>query len=199
MSKEYQPITQTEFLDGLSKLEKMGELTRSKESILNEIISNTSRSYLTHGKNTQPINAKEAKLALLKERKKFAKADAEQLRNNMIKAGRALPKNTDAHHIVPSQENRPWAVDHAVAARAILTRWGISINNEANGVALPTTSKTKVKSIPNAYPHKKVHTLVYYLNIAAQLRGANNRTQCIETLREIGEDLEDGVYPIRKK
>ncbi|GAA5445403.1 hypothetical protein Misp06_03606 [Microbulbifer sp. NBRC 101763] len=194
MSKDYESITSHEFMLGLNELEAKGvKLPKEKDKLFTEVVLNTTRQCMNtlEGVETQPINPHE----LAREIKK--KTDSQILRENMVNAKRPLPDNTDAHHIVPAKENRAWAKDYAQAARAILRRWGIPINHEANGVALPTKSTVPVKSLPNAYPHKKVHTKVYYLNIVDQLSEAHDRETCIDTLREIGEDLEDGTYPIR--
>lgn len=119
------------------------------------------------------------------------------LRENMIAAGRPLPANTDAHHITPENESRKWAVQYANEARAILKRWDIDINHEANGVALPTSSKHHIESIPNAYSHKIIHTKTYYMNTADELGNAISRESCLAILREIGTELSNGTYPIR--
>ena len=191
MPKELEPVTPQELLEGLRELKKEGvDLPESPESLLNKVIQNTTKNYL--GKKykikIQPVNAKDAK----------TEACSKALRKNMEDVDRFGPAKTDAHHIVPGSDQRPWAKKYAEAARAILRRWGISINHEANGVYLPSKSTVPVKSLPNAYPHKKTHTKVYYINIAEQLAGATGRKQCLDMLREIGEDLEDGAYPIRK-
>lgn len=119
------------------------------------------------------------------------------LRENMVAVGRQLPENTDAHHITPENEGRKWAIKYANEARAILKRWNININHEANGVALPTSSKHNIESIPNAYSHKIIHTKVYYMNIADELGNATSRESCIAILREIGAELSNGTYPIK--
>ncbi|MFL0802472.1 MAG: AHH domain-containing protein [Agarilytica sp.] len=197
MTKNYQEVTKYEFQKGLAELESAGELSAPKEQLFNEVILNTEKAYVSRGRTVQQPNAK---LARQQAKNKQAKprSNSKILRENMIKAGRPLPAGTDAHHIVPSSEKRDWAKDNAAAARAILTRWGIDINHEANGVALPSRSDTPVKELPDAYPHKTVHTKVYYLNIAGQLGQSSSQSDCIDILREIGEDLEDGIFPIRK-
>ena len=195
VSKKYTPISSHEFLYGLEQLEIQGiKLPKSKGELLTEIISNTQRKYQAkrQGIRSGPINANDA-IRTANKRK-----DSEILRDNMIKAGRDLPEDTDAHHIVPANEARLWAVDYAIAARGILRAWGISINDEANGVALPKSSKIPVETLPNAYPHKTVHTRIYYINIAEQLSEAESRPECIDILRDIGKDLENGTFPIRK-
>ncbi|MGI9280944.1 MAG: AHH domain-containing protein [Endozoicomonas sp.] len=161
MSKDYESVSSHEFMRGLEELEQQGvKLPKNKNELLTEVVSNTHRQYHSklQGIGEQPINVNELS-------RNIKKKNSQILRENMINAGRSLPKGTDAYHIVPASENRSWAKDYAQAARAILRRWGISINHEANGVALPSSSKRPVKSLPNAYPHKQVHTKVYYLNV----------------------------------
>ncbi len=194
MPNDYEPISKYELLQGLGELEKAGELTKPKEEVLHEVIMNTQRAYSAHGKDVQPFNAKHAK-----QRAKHGSPEvacSKKLRQNMIAAGRPLPKNTAAHHIVPGKDGRAWVKDNTMAARAILNRWGISINHEANGVALPCNSKSKVCELPNALPHSKTHTKVYYLNLAGQLGASRSQADCLDILREIGEDLEDGKFPV---
>jgi hypothetical protein len=191
MSKSSQPVSPQELLQGIKELKANGvELKGSPESILNQVILNTSKNYLAkkYKINKQPSNIAEAR----------SEACSKLLRKSMESAKRFGPEDTDAHHIVPGADNRCWARQYAEAARAILRRWGIAINDEANGVYLPSSSKVTVPTLPNAYPHKKTHTKVYYMNIAEHLAGATGKKDCLEILREIGEDLEDGIYPIRK-
>lgn len=193
MAKEYQPVTPHELLRGLEELEKEGvNLPKSKESLINEVILLTEKLYSSKGRDVQPFNVKLAK----DKARKNLKKDSEILRKNMINAQRNMPPRTDAHHIVPAKENRPWARQYANEARSILRQWGICINHEANGVALPSSSKVPVESLPNAYAHKPVHTKIYYMNIADQLSEASSRKECLITLRNIGEELEDGTYLI---
>lgn len=134
-----------------------------------------------------------------------------KLGDNMRKArpNDKRPPNTDAHHIV--------SVKHPAAerARAILFRNGIGINDADNGVYLPSKNDIKVKQLPNAHPHKTVHTATYYLNTARDLGEAESEIPILditrelqqserggeqsirETLRYIADDLQDGTYPIR--
>ncbi len=191
MAKISQSITPQELLQGLQQLKKEGvELPSSPEALLNQIVNNTAKVYMAKvaKMKTQPLNGREAKL----------EADSTVLRKNMIAAKRYPPEDTDAHHIVPGRDNRIWAKEYAEAARAILRRWGIPINHEVNGVFLPRSSTVPVEVLPHAYPHKKVHTKFYYITIATHLGRARSCQQCIEILQEVGEDLEDGIYPIRK-
>ncbi|MEJ2911604.1 AHH domain-containing protein [Pseudoalteromonas sp. C12FD-1] len=121
---------------------------------------------------------------------------AQKLAANMAKAGRGnKPKNTAAHHIVS------WNDMRAARSRLRLAAFGIDIDHEANGVYLPRFQKhVPMDILPDAYPHSKIHTGKYYLNIEFLLNETIaeglGRQGIIETLKEIGEELADGTFPI---
>jgi len=127
-------------------------------------------------------------------RRKKQRQDAEALRTNMQTAGRNVGEGYEAHHIVASNDFRPYAAIWVERAQAILRRWSIDINHEANGVALPKSEGAKQDISSDAPSHKKIHTRTYYMNIANDLQGAGSKDDCIELLREIGEDIETGNY-----
>ncbi len=124
----------------------------------------------------------------------------EQLRDNMEAAGRNAPERTSPHHVVAYGHSR------AIAAMQILAQVGIHINDEVNGVHLPINrSDTPHPAMPDAYPHKPVHTKVYFLNVEAELRRAykkgnrdpaSQKKEVENKLREIAEELTLGVYPL---
>ncbi|MBB1450069.1 AHH domain-containing protein [Pseudoalteromonas carrageenovora] len=124
------------------------------------------------------------------------KKHAQKLAANMAKAGRGdKPKNTAAHHIVS------WNDMRAARSRLRLAAFGIDIDHEANGVYLPRFQKhVPMDILPDAYPHSKVHTGKYYFNIEFLLNETIaeglGRQGIIETLKEIGEELADGTFPI---
>ena len=120
---------------------------------------------------------------------------SQKLTANMLAAGRSKPADTSAHHIVA------WNHPRAIRSRIRLAAFGIDIDNEANGVFLPKGLKCCPHPIlPAASPHTKVHTHFYFLNVEFLLESTiaegMGRNDIIETLREIGEDLQDGVFPI---
>ncbi|ATG77641.1 AHH domain-containing protein [Pseudoalteromonas sp. 1_2015MBL_MicDiv] len=126
------------------------------------------------------------------------KAHSKKLTQNMASAGRGeKPKNTAAHHIVS------WNAMGAARSRLRLAAFGIDIDHEANGVYLPRFKKhVPMDSMPDAYSHSKVHTGKYYLNVEYLLNetiaeGLGHRG-IMETLREIGDELKTGDFPIQQ-
>lgn len=126
---------------------------------------------------------------------------SKKLAENMIAAGRGpRPRNVEAHHVVPWNENRSAA---AKRSRLRLAAWGIDIDHEANGVWLPASSKfLPHSSFPMAGSHRASHTTTYYLNVeyllTQTIAEGLGRRGIIETLREIGEDLQSNEFPINK-
>ena len=89
----------------------------------------------------------------------------------------------------------------AARSRLRLAAFGIDIDHEANGVYLPRFQKhVPMDILPDAYPHSKIHTGKYYFNIEFLLNETIaeglGRQGIIETLKEIGEELADGTFPI---
>jgi len=127
---------------------------------------------------------------------------SEKLASNMLKANRGpRPNHVEAHHIVP------WnAVSKSGAAqrsRLRLAAWGIDIDHEANGVWLPKSSRfIPHEKFPLAKSHKKIHTNIYYLNVEFMLNETIaeglGRQGIIETLRDIGEDLQNNEFPLHE-
>jgi len=107
------------------------------------------------------------------------------------------PENTAAHHIVA------WDDIRASQSRLRLAAFGIDINHAANGVFLPRFSKNiPLRAMPKAYAHSIVHTRQYYLNVEFLLEETIaeglGRKEIIETLQDIGEDLQSGTFPIHE-
>ncbi|MDN3639636.1 AHH domain-containing protein [Simiduia curdlanivorans] len=128
--------------------------------------------------------------------RKKAAEDIKILRSNMADAKRYIPEGADAHHIVASNDFRRHAAIWVFRAQKVLQRWGIDINHEANGVALPGSESKKCTFFSDCESpsHKKVHTTRYYANVAMDVQASGDKDECIDTLYEIGEDLEAGVY-----
>ncbi|WP_062569314.1 AHH domain-containing protein [Pseudoalteromonas arabiensis] len=91
----------------------------------------------------------------------------------------------------------------AARSRLRLAAFGIDIDHEANGVYLPRFQKhVLVDILSDAYSHSKIHIGKYYFNVEFLLNETIaddlGRQGLIEILREIGEELVDGTFPITK-
>lgn len=125
------------------------------------------------------------------------KNHSRNLAANMMAARRNKPANTAAHHIVA------WDHPRAAKSRLRLAAFGIDIDHEANGVYLPRFKKhIPHKAMPSAKAHSVTHTHQYYLNVEFLLEDTIaeglGRPGIIDTLREVGEDLEAGEFPLRE-
>jgi hypothetical protein len=90
------------------------------------------------------------------------------------------------HHIVA------WDDDRAKMARGILKKFKIDIDDAANGVFLPAT--TKSVNPKGAMVHSTLHTDDYYRKVNRALLSAKNRRDAIKKLEEIRESLLKGAY-----
>lgn len=99
-------------------------------------------------------------------------------------AGHARLPGSAAHHIVAG--NAP----AALRAREVLRRFGIGINDAANGVFLPAS-----RAIPNAAGaavHSTVHTNSYYMTVNQTLATATTRAEAEMALEAIRRALLSG-------
>lgn len=103
----------------------------------------------------------------------------------------AAPKTVSAHHVVAATDQR------ALDSRTKLFRWGIGINDVDNGVYLPAFKNSIVPSLPNAVKHDSLHTNDYHVNVFARfvMIPNDNPSRGRLALREIKQDLIDGVFP----
>lgn len=112
-------------------------------------------------------------------------ASSKVLRQNMIAAGKVAPEYSHAaHHIVAGGAKR------AEEARTILQKFGISINDAANGVFLPT-----VKGASEAAYHPSLHTNAYYETVNELLRDAVSKEDALRILADISDGLKSGTFP----
>jgi hypothetical protein len=96
----------------------------------------------------------------------------------MMEAGVLPPEYKNAaHHIVAGNAAK------AEEARRILTKFGIDINDVANGAFL------------EAGYHSELHTNKYYEEVNRRLRGINSKEKTLEVLEQISEELIDGSFP----
>lgn len=126
------------------------------------------------------------------------KRHSKKLSDNMIAAGRKRGENVAAHHIVA------WDDPRASKARLRLAGFGIDIDHEANGVFLPRFAKhTPMDTMPKAEAHTKTHTNEYFLNVEVLLTDTIGeglgRTGIIELLRDIGDELQSGDFPLHEE
>jgi hypothetical protein len=125
------------------------------------------------------------------------RSDAKELAKNMTVAGDPRPgSGCSAHHIVPSNESRPFARQYVENARRILESCGISLNDAVNGVWLP---QNRNSTCIGSY-HPQLHNGSYYETISNMLSeaydaGDNHEEGCrnvIDSMRNIRNMLKLG-------
>jgi hypothetical protein len=99
----------------------------------------------------------------------------------MTNAGVARAEGMAAHHIVA---HGALAAD---PARAVLAKFGIGINDAANGVFLPGNSAAT--NGMGAAVHSVIHTAKYYRTVNEILSGAATREQALQQLGAIRDAL----------
>ena len=106
------------------------------------------------------------------------------LRQNLIDAGVEVPDYPNAaHHIVAG--NSPKAAE----ARAILQKYGVDINDAANGTFLPT-----VRDVAEGAYHPSLHTDSYYRKVTELLSSAKSKEDVLDILDDIAEQLQSGTF-----
>jgi hypothetical protein len=109
--------------------------------------------------------------------------------SSFIKAtGVSRPPNTAAHAIVSGGHKE------ARAARKILAKFKIRIDDPDNGVFLPKNEKyIPHPEMPDAINHAKLHTEEYYVNVTTILSAATSALECRIALRLIAKELQEGT------
>jgi len=92
-----------------------------------------------------------------------------------------------AHHIVAG------SAEAAAPARTVLQRFGIGINDAANGRFLP--GNLAAENAGGSAVHSTLHTAEYYRAVNAALGGATSREGALLILNDIGESLSGGGFP----
>ena len=106
------------------------------------------------------------------------------LRRNLIAAGVEVPNYPNAaHHIVAGNSAK------AAEARAILQKYGVDINDAANGTFLPT-----VKDVTDGAYHPSLHTDSYYRRVTELLSSAKSKEDVLDILNDIAEQLQNGTF-----
>lgn len=102
----------------------------------------------------------------------------------MVKAGIEIPDYPNAaHHIVAGSSPK------ATEARAILQKYGVDINDAANGVFLPTQ-----KGVSNSAYHPSLHTNAYYDKVNKLLSEATCKEDVLDILEYICDELVYGTF-----
>lgn len=102
----------------------------------------------------------------------------------MIESGVEVPDYPNAaHHIVAGSSPK------AAEASAILQRYGIDINDSANGVFLPT-----VRDVAEGAYHPSLHTNAYYDKINKLLGGATYKEDVLDILEFVSNELSSGSF-----
>ncbi|WP_276679893.1 AHH domain-containing protein [Thalassolituus oleivorans] len=103
--------------------------------------------------------------------------------------GVSRPPNVAAHAIISGTHA------DAAAARDILARFKIRIDDPDNGVYLPRDNRfIPHPKMPDAAGHSKVHTKKYYTNITNMLQTATSEFECRLALRLIAKELREGSW-----
>lgn len=114
--------------------------------------------------------------------------DPSRLARHKRATGIKRPPNTAAHAIVSG------AHPEAEAARKILAKYKIRVNDPDNGVFLPRDSRyIPHQEMPDAVNHAGVHTKEYYVNVTTILRQTKSAHECRLALRLISRELQQGV------
>ncbi len=116
------------------------------------------------------------------------KHKSKRLSRHIKATGQIKPCNVAAHAIVSGTHSE------AVAARKILARWKIRIDDPDNGVFLPRDYRfIPHQELPNAVNHAELHTDEYYVNVTNTLGVATSAQECRLALRLIAKELKDGT------
>ncbi len=100
---------------------------------------------------------------------------------NLKAAGFKRPRDSDAHHMVAG--NAP----AAARARAVLQKYSIDINDQINGVFLP--SSLDAANPYGSAVHSTVHTNQYFEIVNQMLESARDELQVKAALGQIRRDL----------
>jgi RHS repeat-associated protein len=104
-------------------------------------------------------------------------SSSKKLGENMVKSGIKRGVGEAAHHIVAGNAAK------AAPARVILKKFGIGINDAANGMFLKTSQ------------HVTQHTNKYYAAINKALAQAQNKNDVLKILQDISHQIKNGTFP----
>jgi RHS repeat-associated protein len=126
----------------------------------------------------------------------FCSWAARMLRRNMVKDGIKAPSfPNSAHHIVESGDQSTFMVK----ARDILKKFGVDVNDPANGVFLARNVKVQ-KTVTkgrwaSAVPHTKVHTNAYKEYVFTSLLSAQDKAGVYDVLSKVRHELMTNTLP----
>ncbi|WP_281647590.1 AHH domain-containing protein [Parendozoicomonas sp. Alg238-R29] len=130
--------------------------------------------------------------------------DSSTLRQNLALAGQPCPVPTtpgkkaeapdrvEAHHIIPSGDNR---FTLAATLRARLARAKVRIDDSDNGVWLPKTKRDRIPSTPHAVPHRNIHREGYYRFLTGLFSTEKNKIMFRTKLNTVRNMLRNGDIP----
>jgi RHS repeat-associated protein len=111
------------------------------------------------------------------------------LTSALERAGFQKAEGDAAHHIVAQ------GATLADPARAVLRRFGIGIDDAANGVFLPGSREVAARTGATAAAHGPLHTPAYYAAVNDALSQVTTRDGALQVLGEIRNALLSGGFP----
>lgn len=146
--------------------------------------SSSSANSTTTGSSTQPPAATGTAARAVAPATRTVAPSSRALGRALVAAGHVRPPGSSAHHIVAGSAQR------AGQARTILQRFGIGINDAANGVFLPATRASVNPT--GAAVHSTLHTNHYYQAVNQILGAATTRADVEAALNVIRQALRSG-------
>lgn len=114
--------------------------------------------------------------------------DPKRLSRHLKATGLARSPNVAAHAIVSGSH------PNAKAARKILAKFKIRIDDPDNGVYLPRDARfIPHEKMPDAANHAEIHTDEYYINVTNILNTATSELECRIALTLIAKKLREGT------
>ncbi len=102
------------------------------------------------------------------------------------------PDRVEAHHIIPSNDNR---FPKASTLRARLARIKVRIDDADNGVWLPKTSRDRLPKHKQALPHRRIHREGYYRFLSGIFATEKNSFMFRIKLSTVATMLQNGDVP----
>lgn len=123
---------------------------------------------------------------------------SKRLGRNLEKARRYGTRNSkghltdDAAHLVAKGSNNP----DAVASRRILAKFGIDLDDAANGTWLPHgRDTTKYPNPLGKSPHQATHRKAFHRELHKLLKGCRTKQEVLDVLDYVRQQLDKGIWP----